>query len=68
LKRLHAQLIVNVPGYRVTDVTEKLGGLRIHVTTGEQAVPEAGWCPAEWCNSDLRIAPGHGAAIAQLSE
>lgn len=31
-------------------------------------VQEIRWCPAEWCNSDLRIAPGHGAAIAQLSE
>lgn len=41
LKRLHAQLVVNVPDCRVTDVTEKLGGLRIHVTTGEQAAPEA---------------------------
>jgi len=29
---------------------------------------ERRWCPAEWCNSDLRVAPGHGAAIAQLSE
>ncbi|MGW1365131.1 hypothetical protein ACWCQP_48140 [Streptomyces chartreusis] len=27
-----------------------------------------GWRPAEWCSSDLCIAPGHGAAIAQLSE
>ncbi|MEV7243122.1 hypothetical protein AB0N92_18000 [Streptomyces sp. NPDC093248] len=41
LERLHVQLHVDVPGYRVTDVTEKLGGLRIQVTTGEQAVPEA---------------------------
>jgi hypothetical protein len=32
------------------------------------ALQVAGWCPAKWCNSDLRIAPGHGAAIAQLSE
>ncbi|RNL73898.1 Mu transposase C-terminal domain-containing protein [Streptomyces sp. I6] len=36
--------------------------------THEDAVPNpAGsgqttrWCPAEWCNSDLRIAPGQGA-------
>ncbi|TFE54535.1 hypothetical protein E3E14_07240 [Streptomyces sp. ICN441] len=27
-----------------------------------------GWCPVEWCSSDLRIASGHEAAIAQLSE
>lgn len=40
LERLHAHLNADVPGYRVTDVTEKLGGLRIHVTTSEQAVPE----------------------------
>ncbi|MEV4228258.1 hypothetical protein AB0J81_14390 [Streptomyces bobili] len=40
LERLHAQLTVDVPGYRVTDVTEKLGGLRIHVATDEEAVPE----------------------------
>lgn len=40
LERLHAQLTVDVPGYRATDVTEKRGGLRIHVTTGEQAVTE----------------------------
>lgn len=41
LERLHAQLHRDVPGYRVTDVSEKLGGLRLHVATGEQAVPEA---------------------------
>ncbi|MBC9719704.1 maturase, partial [Streptomyces sp. TRM66268-LWL] len=27
----------------------------------------AGWCPAGWCSRDLRVAPGHGAATAQLS-
>ncbi|EDY55721.1 MULTISPECIES: hypothetical protein [Streptomyces] len=41
LERLHAQLNVAVPGYRVTDVSEKLGGLRIHVTAGAQSVPDA---------------------------
>ncbi|MGI3224997.1 hypothetical protein ACRJ4B_14830 [Streptomyces sp. GTA36] len=41
LERLHAQLNVDVPGYRVTDVSEKLGGLRIHLTTGAQPVSEA---------------------------
>jgi hypothetical protein len=40
LERLHTQLKEAVPGYRVTDVSEKVGGLRIHVTTGEQTVPE----------------------------
>ncbi|MEV1049759.1 DUF4265 domain-containing protein [Streptomyces sp. NPDC049887] len=35
---------------------------------GSAAARQSGWCPTEWCNSDLRIAPGHGAAIAQLSE
>ncbi|MGW6275661.1 hypothetical protein [Streptomyces sp. NPDC055060] len=34
------------------------------------AVPDicVRWRPAEWCSGDLCIAPGHGAAIAQLSE
>ncbi|MFF9178982.1 hypothetical protein [Streptomyces sp. NPDC014793] len=40
LNRLHAQLSMAVPGYRLTDVKEKLGGLRVHVATGEQVVPE----------------------------
>jgi hypothetical protein len=26
------------------------------------------WRPAEWCSRDLGMTPGHGAAIAQLSE
>lgn len=26
------------------------------------------WRPVEWCSRDLRIGPGHGAAIARLSE
>ncbi|TQJ37032.1 hypothetical protein [Streptomyces sp. SLBN-115] len=40
LNRLHAQLSMAVPGYQLTDVKEKLGGLRIHVTTGGQVAPE----------------------------
>ncbi|WP_445282579.1 hypothetical protein [Streptomyces sp. DSM 118148] len=28
----------------------------------------AGWCPAGWCRCDQCITPGHGAAVAQLSE
>ncbi|WP_100566348.1 helix-turn-helix domain-containing protein, partial [Streptomyces sp. CB01373] len=28
-------------------------------TGGEEVT--RGWCPTEWCNSDLCIAPGHGA-------
>ncbi|MFB7601089.1 transposase [Streptomyces sp. NPDC056160] len=34
----------------------------------QEPAPDAGWCPAEWCSSDLRVAPGQEAAIAQLSE
>jgi hypothetical protein len=33
-----------------------------------RSLPDGRWCPTEWCNSDLRIVPGHEAAIAQLSE
>lgn len=38
--RLHAQLSMAVPGYQLTDVAEKLGGLRIQVTTGGQVAAE----------------------------
>ncbi|MFE0644104.1 TnsA-like heteromeric transposase endonuclease subunit [Streptomyces sp. NPDC058877] len=33
-----------------------------------EAFAATGWRPTTWCNSDLCMVPGHGAAIAQLSE
>ena len=57
-----------VPRWRRKALTRRSPWWRPTCWTFRKTALKLRWRPAEWCSRDLGMTPGHGAAIAQLSE